>query len=211
MTNAGIMATPNVLTKDGYELQFGTNHLGHALLIKLLIPLMLETASRPNADVRIITLSSLTYKHFTPSQGIEFQKLKTKGANYGSYFNFNKWVCYGQSKLANMLYAAELAARHPSITSVSVHPGFINTDLFVNTNFVDRQVTNIFAGGKWLDTKEGAYNQTWAATTKKENLVNGAYYEPLGVKTTPETKAANDRALAKELWEYTERELKAWV
>jgi len=211
MCNAGIMAVPNDVSKDGYEIQFATNHLGHALLMKLLLPVMLDTASQPNADVRIVNLSSVAYKQNVPSTGIEFSKLKTKGANYGSFFSFNKWVCYGQSKLANLLYATELAAHHPSITSVAVHPGFIKTDLFASTNFMDRQVVNIISGGNWLDTEQGAYNQTWAATTKKENLVNGAYYEPVGVKTTPSTKLGRDRALAKELWEWTEKELKAWV
>ena len=211
MCNAGIIATPNDMSKDGYELQFATNHLGHALLMKLLLPLMLETASQSNADVRIVNLSSVAYRQSVPSTGIEFAKLKTKGAKYGSFFVPNKWACYGQSKLANLLYTTELAAHHPSITSVAVHPGFIKTDLFVNINFIDRQVVNIISGGNWLDTEQGAYNQTWAATTTKENLVNGAYYEPVGIKTTPSTKLGKDRALAKELWDWTERELKAWV
>ncbi|KAG9185553.1 hypothetical protein G6011_06884 [Alternaria panax] len=211
MCNAGIMAVPNDVSKDGYEIQFATNHLGHALLVKLLLPLMLETAAQPNADVRIVNLSSLAYKNNVPSSGIVFSKLKTKGASYGSFFALNKWVCYSQSKLANLLYTTELAARHPSITSVAVHPGFIKTDLFASTNFIDRQVVNIVSGGNWLDTEQGAYNQTWAATTDKGNLVNGAYYEPVGVKTTPATKLARDRALAKELWEWTESELEAWV
>jgi NAD(P)-dependent dehydrogenase (short-subunit alcohol dehydrogenase family) len=211
MCNAGIMAVPSEMSKDGYEIQFATNHLGHALLMKLLLPFMLETASQPDADVRIVNLSSIAYKHNVPSAGIEFSKLKTKGANYGSLFSFNKWVCYGQSKLANLLYTTEMAARYPSITFVAVHPGFIKTDLFASTNFLDRQVVNFISGGNWLDTTQGAYNQTWAATTKKENLVNGAYYEPVGVKTTPSSKPGKDRALAKELWEWTESELKAWV
>ena len=211
MCNAGIMAVPNSVSTDGYEIQFATNHLGHALLMKLLLPLMLETAAQPDADVRIVNLSSVAYKNNIPSTGIEFQKLKTEGANYGSFFALNKWVCYSQSKLANLLYATELAAHHPSITSVAVHPGFIKTDIFASTNFMDRQIVNLVSGGNWLDTEQGAYNQTWAATTKKENLVNGAYYEPVGVKTTPSTKRGRDQALAKELWEWTEKELKAWV
>ncbi|KAH7076292.1 retinol dehydrogenase 14 [Paraphoma chrysanthemicola] len=209
MCNAGIMATPVSLSKDGYEIQFATNHLGHALLIKLLLPCMLKTAAEPNSDVRIVNLSSVAYKT-TPNAGIEFSKLKTKDANYGPFYNPNKWMCYGQSKLANLLYPIELAARHPSITSVAVHPGFIKTELHAHEGFFDRQIVDMLAD-KWLDEKEGAYNQTWAATTLATNLQNGAYYEPVGVKTVPATKQGKDQALAEELWEWTEKELKAWI
>ncbi|KAI2474950.1 retinol dehydrogenase 14 [Pyrenophora tritici-repentis] len=198
--NAGIMATPSELSKDGYELQFATNHLGHALLMKLLLPLMLETTAQPNPDVRIVNLSSVAYKAGGPSSGID----------YGPFYNPMKWVYYNQSKLANLLYSVELAARHPSITSVAVHPGFIKTDLLVHINSMDRQVINLLSHGDWRTAVTGAYNQTWAATTQKENLVNGAYYEPVGVKTVPSTRQGRDRALAKELWEWTERELKDW-
>jgi NAD(P)-dependent dehydrogenase (short-subunit alcohol dehydrogenase family) len=209
MCNAGIMATPASLSKDGYEIQLATNHLGHALLIKLLLPCMLKTAAEPDSDVRIVNLSSVAYKN-TPNAGIEFSKLKTKDASYGPFYVSNKWMCYGQSKLANLLFPIELAARHPSITSVAVHPGFIRTELHSHEGFFDRQIVNMMSD-KWIDEKEGAYNQTWAATTVKSNLESGAYYEPVGVKTIPVTKQGKDRALAKELWEWTERELKAWI
>jgi NAD(P)-dependent dehydrogenase (short-subunit alcohol dehydrogenase family) len=209
MCNAGTMATPPSLSEDGYELQFATNHLGHALLMKLLLPLLLSTASSaPNADIRIINLSSVAYRIGTPTSGIEFAKLRTKNANYGSFLNPNKWVCYAQSKLANLLYATELAERYPSILSVAVHPGFVKTTLHQNEGFLDRQVVNFLAEGNWLSGEVGAYNQTWAATARKEGLVNGAYYEPVGVRTE---YAGKDRALARELWEYTERELERWV
>ncbi|EOA90630.1 hypothetical protein ACJQWK_11289 [Exserohilum turcicum] len=197
MCNAGIMATPAALSKDGYELQFATNHLSHALLIKLLMPVLLETAKQPESDVRIINLSSVAYRHSTPSSGIEFSKLKTRNANYGSLFNPNKWVCYAQSKLSNLLYPVELATHFPNIMSVAVHPGFIRTDLHANENFFDRKIVNMISGGNWLDANEGAYNQTWAATTDRQNLVNGAYYEPFGVETTPTSKQGQDRELAK--------------
>jgi NAD(P)-dependent dehydrogenase (short-subunit alcohol dehydrogenase family) len=208
MCNAGIMATPAALSKDGYEIQFATNHLGHALLIKELLPCMLKTASQPDSDVRIVNLSSVAHTT-TPPAGIEFSKLKTKDANYGPFYNPNKWMCYGQSKLANLLYPIELAARYPRIKSLAVHPGFIKTSLHDHTSFMDKQVVN-FLADKWLTAEEGAYNQTWAATTAKANLENGAYYEPVGVKTVSKAKPAKDRGLAKQLWEWTEKELKNW-
>jgi NAD(P)-dependent dehydrogenase (short-subunit alcohol dehydrogenase family) len=208
MCNAGIMATPASMSKDGYEIQFATNHMGHALLIKNLLPTLLNTASQPNADVRIINLASVAYNSAPPA-GIEFSKLKTKGANFGAFYAPNKWLCYGQSKLANVLYPTELAARYPSITSVSVHPGFIKTELHAHEGFVDRQIVNMIAD-KWLSAEQGAYTQTWAATTAKNNLENGAYYEPIGVKTVPKTKQSKDKGLARQLWDYTQKELENW-
>ncbi|KAH7074935.1 retinol dehydrogenase 14 [Paraphoma chrysanthemicola] len=208
MCNAGIMAPPAAMSKDGYEIQFATNHLGHALLIKLLLPCLLKTASQPNSDVRIINLTSVAYQA-APNAGIEFSKLKTKDASYGSFLMPNKWLCYGQSKLANLLYPIELAACYPSIASVAVHPGFIKTGLHAHEGFFDRQMVNTIAD-KWLDREQGAYTQTWAATTAKANLKSGAYYQPIGVKTVPTTKQAQDRGLAKELWKWTENELEAW-
>ena len=209
MCNAGIMATPPSMSKDGYEIQFATNHLGHALLIKLLLPCMLSTAAQPDSDVRIINLSSVAY-NTVPNAGIEFAKLKTPNANYGPFYNPSKWMCYGQSKLANLLYATQLAKHYPSITTVAVHPGFIKTDLHAHESFADRMVVNMIAD-KWVTREQGAYTQTWAATTAKGGLENGAYYEPVGVKTVPKTRQGKDEGLAGELWEWTERELEKWV
>ncbi|KAJ8108270.1 hypothetical protein OPT61_g8287 [Boeremia exigua] len=209
MCNAGIMATPPALSKDGYELQFATNHLGHALLIKLLLPLLSNVASQPESDVRIINLSSVAYQS-APSAGIEFAKLRTENASYGAFYQPNRWMAYASSKLANLLYPIELAARYPNIMSVAVHPGFIKTELHANENFIDRQMVN-FMADKWLEKEEGAFNQTWAATTAKSNLQNGAYYTPVGIKTVPTTRQGKDIRLANELWNWTERELQAWM
>ena len=118
--NAGIMAVPAATTQEGYEIQFGTNHIGHALLTKLLLPTMLKTAEEPNADVRIINLSSMGHQ-MAPTKGIDFDNL--------SLSNSSPWTRYGQSKLANILFAKELAKRYPTITSISVHPGIIKTDV----------------------------------------------------------------------------------
>jgi NAD(P)-dependent dehydrogenase (short-subunit alcohol dehydrogenase family) len=207
MCNAGVMALNPGLSKDGYEIQFATNHLGHALLTKRLLPLMLRTAEEPNSDVRIINLTSVAYKT-TPSNGIDIDTLKTSQAKMGPVFPPRKWVRYGQSKLANLLYAQELARRYPGITSVSVHPGYVRTDLFASTTFFDRIPVYVMGAGQWLSVAEGPYNQTWAATTKKENLENGGYYEPVAKKGKLATKHSTDRELAERLWEWTEAELK---
>lgn len=213
MLNAGIMGVQPALSKDGYELQFATNHLGHALLIKLLLPTLLGTASRPGLDVRIVNLTSLAYKA-TPSAGIVFDTLKTDQAKLGGLFEPAKWMRYGQSKLANLLYARELAKRYPSITSVSVHPGFVMTDLHSATpGFADRALMNVLTvinRTSWTPVEEGAYNQTWAATVPKGELVNGAYYEPIGVQGKLATAQSRDEELARKLWEWTQEELKSF-
>jgi len=70
-------------------------------------------------------------------------------------------------------------------------------------------VVNMIAD-KWVTREQGAWTQTWAATTAKGGLENGAYYEPVGVKTVPKTRQGKDEGLAGELWEWTERELERW-
>jgi NAD(P)-dependent dehydrogenase (short-subunit alcohol dehydrogenase family) len=97
LLNAGIMAAPPGLTKDGYELQFGTNYLGHALLAKLLLPVLEKTASKPGADVRIITISSHGHMFAPKPDGIRFETVKAEAQELGPYGR------YGQSKLAIIL------------------------------------------------------------------------------------------------------------
>ena len=122
LLNAGVMALPAGTTSNGYEIQFGTNHMGHSLLTKLLIPTLLKTAAEP-ADVRVVCLSSIG--HVTTSwNGIEFGQLKGEMKWYPSL------VRYAQSKLANILFARELARRYPAITVVAVHPGVVDTELW---------------------------------------------------------------------------------
>ncbi|KAK9481961.1 hypothetical protein V1527DRAFT_477938 [Lipomyces starkeyi] len=205
MCNAGIMAAPPGLTSDGYEIQFGTNHLGHALLIKKLLPLLLHTAEVPSGDVRIIVLSSLGF-FLHPRSGIVFDSLKTI-QDFGFFW---AWRRYGQSKLANILYARELASRYPSLTSVSIHPGVVATGLIDNLSFANRllvQVTNI---GKILEPSQGVWNQLWAASADKKQLVNGQFYEPVGRLSTSLDKTAKDSELAANLWEWTEKELQKY-
>jgi NAD(P)-dependent dehydrogenase (short-subunit alcohol dehydrogenase family) len=75
--NAGVIALPPGTTSDGYEIQFGTNHLGHVLLVKLLLPTLLSTASRPGSDICVVFLSLITLSGH-PAGGILFDSLKSK-------------------------------------------------------------------------------------------------------------------------------------
>jgi NAD(P)-dependent dehydrogenase (short-subunit alcohol dehydrogenase family) len=123
INNAGIMAVPPGLTSDGYEIQFGTNYLGHALFTSLLLPLLLSTSSAPNSDVRIVNVSSIGVR-LAPKPGLVLDQVKTDMKE-----GFSTWELYGQSKLANVLFTKGLAARYPAIKSVAVHPGGVDTGL----------------------------------------------------------------------------------
>ncbi|KAJ5963727.1 uncharacterized protein N7479_003603 [Penicillium vulpinum] len=201
MCNAGVMALPPGLTVDGYELQFGTNHLGHALLIKKLLPL-LEVSSSP----RIVLLTSQGWG-LHPRGGIIFEKLKTtQDMAFGG-----PWQRYGQSKLANLMYARELAKRFPTITSVSVHPGVVSTGLADGLKLKDKMIVHATTWWYILQAHEGAFNQTWAATVDKAKLRNGGYYEPVGKLEDRKLDArATDEALGERLWNWTEEALRGY-
>jgi len=204
--NAGIMAVPPSQTKEGYEIQFGTNHVGHALLIKLLLPLLDKTQQDGDKDVRIVILTSQGYG-LHPKGGILFSRLKTPLDDLGV---IGGWTRYGQSKLANLLYARELARHYPNITATSIHPGVVGTNLVSKQGFWNKALIYASQMGKVKTPAEGAWNQLWAATGKKSDVeVNGGYYEPVGVLTKLSKQAASDK-LAGELWEWTEKELEGW-
>ena len=204
MCNAGVMALPPGLTKDGYEIHFGTNHLGHALLIKLLLPTMLRTADTPNSDVRIVCLSSLAYLGH-PLSGIAFKDLRTTQ----DMIVGGLWIRYGQSKLANILYAAELARRYPQITSVSIHPGTYSTGLIQNLAPLKKALVYVTNLGNVKTPADGVWNQLWAATGNRAEITNGEFYEPVGAPGRHDSKSKS-QALANELWEWTEKELQGY-
>lgn len=206
MLNAGIMAAAPAVTEDGYEVQFGTNHMGHALLTKLLLPTLETTAARDGggADVRVVVLSSRAAHFLAPKQGICFASLKTPAADMKPFER------YGQSKLANVLFARQLAARHPALTVVSVHPGVVRTNLVNGMSgapLVARLLSPL-ASYWFTPVNQGAKNQLWASVATS-NIDSGEYYEPVGVPGKAGRLACNED-LAKELWDWTENELGAW-
>lgn len=201
LNNAGVMALPYSKTKQDYEIQFGTNHMGHALLTKLLLPTLLKTAETPGSDVRIVNLSSAGHQ-LAPWSGIVYDQDKLE--------TYTTWARYGNTKLANILHARTLATKYPQITCAAVHPGVILTDLYASqkdTNFVLRW--GLWAVGGWVmgDVHYGALNQLWACTAPKEEVRRSIYYVPVG-SASAGSKFAKDEALAEQLWEYTESELK---
>ena len=201
LCNAGVMGTNPALTKDGYEQQFGINHLAHALMIKMLVPSLQRTAVQTDT-ARIIFLSSIGFR-WTPSGGIVFKELKTTQ----DYWFAGRWVRYGQSKLANVIYGAELARRYPEITTVSLHPGVIFTDLwYTDLSLLNRIFVCVATLGQSIPLHEGVYNQCWAATTARKNISSGAFYEPIGV-IGKQTKDSKNGDLGEQLWTWTQQEL----
>lgn len=200
--NAGIMAVPPSVTSDGYEKHFGVNHLSHALFIKLLLPTLQQSSLSP----RIVTLTSIASRTH-PSAGIAFSTLRTTQNNLGG--PGATWTRYGQSKLANLLYARELSLRHPAILSLAVHPGVIATGLVTGMSFFNRLVLYGMFFGKMTNAEQGIWNTLWATWVAREKVDNGAFYEPVGVKGKLDKKMGDDN-LARELWEWTQKELEAY-
>lgn len=192
------MATLSAKTNEGYEAQFGTNHIGHALLTKLLLPTLIKTAELPDS-VRIINVSSIA-QSMAPPGGIIF--------NTDKLCKLNNLRQYGQSKLANVLFTKGLAKRYPQITSVAVHPGLILTDLYVaadKSNSVVKMAMNYIAPLFFQLPVEGAYNQLWAATAPKHQVANAGYYLPVG-KLAGGSSYARDEELVDKLWDWTEEQ-----
>ncbi|KAK2022182.1 short chain dehydrogenase [Colletotrichum zoysiae] len=203
VNNAGIMHTPEGLTEDGYEVQFGTNHMGHALLTQLLLPTLRRTAAERNPDVRVVFLSSAA-EGWAPADTYRFDRLRTTMPETASRFR------YGISKVANVHYAAALAERTPEVRVVCVHPGVVDTNLaeplISNTNVVFGTLIWIGAKIAAVSAQKGALNQLWASF--HPDAETGAFYFPVGVPGKG-TKLSQDREKREQLWKWTEDELKS--
>jgi NAD(P)-dependent dehydrogenase (short-subunit alcohol dehydrogenase family) len=197
VNNAGVMTPPYQKTKDGFELQFGCNHLGHFALTGLLLPLLKETP-----DSRIVTLSSLAHKGAT----INFNNLDGSRGYWPMRF-------YGQSKLANLLFAKELDQRlkEHGITSISLacHPGVSATNLFKIGRWDSPAYIKFLQSLFFQPAKMGVLPTIYAAT--EGSLKGGEYIGPNGFGhfrgyPTIETPASYvyNEATMKKLWEVSE-------
>ena len=131
VNNAGVMRTPFGLTKDGFETQFGINHLGHFAFTGPLVPVLLETAKSTGTKSRIVNLTS-NYHAKGPKEGILFDNLKWEKSK-GNKYDGSK--AYGHSKFANVLFTQELSYRLGKDSPIlvnCVHPGFVDTELTVS-------------------------------------------------------------------------------
>ena len=199
VNNAGVMAPPRGETKDGFELQFGTNHLGHFALTGLLFGAM-----EGREDARVVTVSSGAHR----MGRIKFEDLQSEGG-------YNRWRAYGQSKLANLLFAYELdrrlrAAGSP-VSSLAAHPGWAATNLQTAAPPpVDRIFLKVANRVIAQNAEMGALPQLYAATYP--GLEGGTYVGPDGIgeqRGHPQSRAfatgaARDEESARLLWEVSE-------
>ncbi|MBM5804266.1 MAG: SDR family NAD(P)-dependent oxidoreductase [Cyanobacteria bacterium K_DeepCast_35m_m2_155] len=197
LNNAGVMAPPRTLTAQGFELQFGVNHLGHFALTQLLLPLLLASAS-----ARVVQVTSGA-QYFGQ---LDFDDLQGER-------HYDRWKAYGQSKLANVVFAQELQRRHPQLLSAAAHPGLARTNL---------QPTSVAANGSKLErlayrlmgplfqsAAQGALPQLFALTAPEAQP--GGHYGPSELggmkgwpKAVPMAKAALDPAQGARLWQVSE-------
>ncbi|KAM0069917.1 putative oxidoreductase [Helianthus debilis subsp. tardiflorus] len=193
--NAGVMAPPFSLSKDGIESQFATNYLGHFHLTNLLLDTMKHTARSCGQEGRIVLVSSVVHR-LTYKEGIMFDKLNDE-KSYNSYY------AYGQSKLANILHAKELARRlkeeGAGITINALHPGVIATNLSRHSNFMSVVLYGVFKHFQ-KNIPQGASTTCYLALNPKVKGVSGEYFADNNVYK-PSDKA-NDAELAKKLWEF---------
>jgi len=195
INNAGIMALPKRATADGFESQFGTNHLGHFALTGLLLPHITD---------RVVTLSSGAHR---------MGRIKLADLNWEQR-RYSRWGAYGQSKLANLMFAYELQRRltasGSAVTSVAAHPGYAATELQTKTeSFQDRVMA---VGNRLLaqSAELGALSSLYAATVR--DLPGGSFVGPDGLmelgghpKVVGSTKASRDEAVTASLWEASEK------
>lgn len=192
INNAGIMATPYGKTADGYEMQFGTNHLGHFVITGILIDILKKT---PNS--RVVTVSS--YAHYIG---------KIAFADLNSEKSYQKWIAYGQSKLANVLFGYELQRRVArngnNPISVVAHPGYAATNLQHNTTLFN-MLNPLMAQSQEM----GALPTLYAATSPE--IKGGEYIGPdgfLGQRGYPHktisSRRSQDEETAQRLWTISE-------
>jgi len=196
INNAGIMVPPFLHTKQGFELQFGTNHLGHFALTGKLLPIMAKIAG-----ARIVSVSSI-------AASLNYINFNDLNYEQNKYF---AWQAYGQSKLANQMCMKELAQKLNknkfAAISVGAHPGVSTTNLFKNSASIIRKLYPLISHSP----NKGAESILRAATDLEAK--NGSYWGPsglFGVKGAPaqaklQSKTLNPN-LTQQLWEISEKQ-----
>ena len=201
IANAGIMACPQSQTADGFETQFGTNHLGHFVLIN-------RIASLLKSGGRLVNLSSA---------GHRFSDVNIEDPNF-EHTPYNEFGAYGRSKTANILFAVEFDRRHKAdgVRATAVHPGVIQTELGRHmTPEVMRQIIPDDGSAPtftWKTIPQGAATSIWSGVVAPADLVGGLYCEDCHVaelQNDPEVRGgvrsyALDPDRAKALWAKSE-------
>ncbi len=199
INNAGVMASPHRQTADGFELQLGTNHLGHFALTGRLLGRLLATPA-----ARVVTVSSTAHKFGR----IDFDDLQSERS-------YQRWPAYGQSKLANLLFALELDRRlrtaGADLLSVAAHPGYAATNLqFAATPSRVERIGSVVLNRFYAQSAErGALPTLYAATA---DIPGGSFVGPDGFqemrgepKVVTPTRSARDPEKAARLWDVSEQ------
>ena len=204
LNNAGVMASPYTETEDGFEQQFGANHLGHFLLTGLIAPCLIA-----GAPARVVSVSSRAHQ-MSP---VVFDDILFKEREY------NKWAAYGQSKTANVLFAVELDRRlkNRNVRAFALHPGVIETELSRHMDQTDHELLEARAAARGgpMRTKTvpaGAATSVYAATAPELEGQGGLYLEDCHVAEVSDKKDggegvcsyAVDPDAAKRLWSVSE-------
>ncbi|ALG09071.1 SDR family NAD(P)-dependent oxidoreductase [Kibdelosporangium phytohabitans] len=197
INNAGVMYTPKQTTADGFELQFGTNHLGHFAFSGLLLDMLL-----PVPDSRVVTVSSVGHRI---RAAIHFDDLNWERS-------YSRVGAYGQSKLANLLFTYELQRRlsgRGKTNALAAHPGASNTELMRNMPSVPRVAANLVVPLFAQPATEGALPTLRAATDPV--ALGGQYYGPSGFaegRGAPvlvrSSAQSHDAELQRRLWTVSE-------
>jgi NAD(P)-dependent dehydrogenase (short-subunit alcohol dehydrogenase family) len=163
INNAGVMAPPLSRTAQGYEMQLGTNHLGHFVLTTGL-------ADRFADGTRIVNLSS---------RGHQLSGIRWEDPNYDDESAYDKWQAYGQSKTANVLFTVEAERRWGprGVHSFAVHPGVVYTELARHMTRDDFSAGGTLANLEVTDVEHGAATTVWAATSPELDGLGGRYLE----------------------------------
>ncbi|HEX4534742.1 MAG TPA: SDR family NAD(P)-dependent oxidoreductase [Rhizomicrobium sp.] len=205
--NAGVMACPQGKISDGFETQFGTNHLGHFVLVNRIASLM-------KSGARLVNLSSA---------GHRFSDVNLNDPNF-EHTEYTPFGAYGRSKTANILFAVEFDRRHKSqgVRATAVHPGGIQTELgrYMTPELIQQMIksiedTNKKAGGpafQWKTIPQGAATTVWSGFVAPADEVGGLYCEDCHVaqlQEDPEARGgvrayALDPGRAKALWAKSE-------
>ncbi len=201
VNNAGVMACPAAKTSDGFELQFGSNHLGHFLATCLLVPVL-----RRSAACRVVCLSSRGH-HISP---VVFDDVHFEHRPY------DKWLSYGQAKTANVLFAVGLERRLGArgVHALAVHPGAIVTELGRHLQAEDIQYLQTRSRGmQFKSVEQGAATSCFAATAPELEGRGGVYLEDChlaAIDDAPDAlegvkSYALDAENAERLWQLSER------
>jgi NAD(P)-dependent dehydrogenase (short-subunit alcohol dehydrogenase family) len=194
INNAGVMATPERRTKDGFELQIGTNHLGHFALTNLLLPRIRD---------RVVTVSSTAHRL---AKGIRLDDLNWER-------DYQRWPAYGQSKLANLLFTSELQRRLSEagspLRALAAHPGYAATNLQSRTeNLLQNALMKVSNLVMAQSDEKGALPTLYAAT---QDLPGDSYVGPDGFREqrghptlVGRSSAARDAETARKLWDLSE-------